>query len=123
MSKFLRTSLLSLIAVALAIVPAIAQDEQQPENLDKLAGTYEFEAPDYGVIAVVIEITEEKAVTLSAMSSPPSALKHIEGNLWEFDSPEFGLINIGFVEEDDGSVSAITIDSYDFSFVAYKKTQ
>ena len=123
MSKFLRTSLLSLIAVALAIVPAIAQDEQKPEDLAKLAGTYEFEAPDYGVIAVVIEVTEEKTVTLSAMSSPPSALTHIEGSLWEFNSPEFGLINIGFVEEDDGSISAITIDSYDFSFVAYKKQQ
>ena len=123
MSKFLRTSLLSLIAVALAIVPAIAQDEQKPEDLAKLAGTYEFEAPDYGVIAVVIEVTEEKTVTLSAMSSPPSALTHIEGSLWEFNSPEFGLINIGFVEEDDKTISAITIDSYDFSFIAYKKKQ
>jgi len=53
----------------------------------------------------------------------PSAMKHIDGNLWEIESPDFGLINIGFVEEDDGSVSAITIDSYDFSFVAFKKNQ
>jgi len=125
MNKFLRASVLSLIAVAVAILPVLAQDQEQakPENLDKLAGVYEFEAPDYGVISVVIAITEEKAVTLSAMSSPPAALAHIEGNLWEFNSPEFGLINIGFVEEDDGSVSAITIDSYDFSFVAFKKKQ
>ncbi len=50
-------------------------------------------------------------------------MKHIDGNLWEIESPDFGLINIGFVEEDDGSVSAITIDSYDFSFVAFKKNQ
>ena len=78
---------------------------------------------DYGVISVVIDVTEEKAVTISAMSSPPQAMTHIEGNLWEFNSPEFGLISIGFVEEDDGSVSAITIDSYDFSFIAYKKKQ
>jgi hypothetical protein len=125
MNKFLRASVLSLIAVAVAILPVLAQDQEQakPENLDKLAGVYEFEAPDYGVISVVIAITEEKAVTLSAMSSPPAALAHIEGNLWEFNSPEFGLINIGFVEEDDGSVSAITIDSYDFSFVAFKRKQ
>jgi len=125
MNKFLRASVLSLIAVAVAILPVLAQDQEQakPENLDKLAGVYEFEAPDYGVISVVVAITEEKAVTLSAMSSPPAPLAHIEGNLWEFNSPEFGLINIGFVEEDDGSVSAITIDSYDFSFVAFKKKQ
>ncbi len=122
MTKHLRTSLLSFIALALAIVPALGQEEQGPD-LSQLAGTYEFEAPDYGVIAVVVEVTEEKAVTLSAMSSPPAPLKHIEGQLWEFNSPEFGLINIGFVKEDDGTVSAMTIDSYDFSFIAYKKKQ
>jgi uncharacterized protein YdeI (BOF family) len=123
MSKFLRSSLLSLIAVVLAVVPTLAQDEQKPENLDKLAGVYEFEAPDYGVISVAIALSEEKDVTISAMGAVPSVTKHIEGNLWEFDSPDFGLINIGFVEEDDGSVSAITIDSYDFSFIAFKKKQ
>ena len=123
MNKLLRTSLLSLITLAVAVFPAIGQDQQSPANIDKLAGVYEFEAPDYGVIAVVIEVTEEKAVTLSAMSSPPAALTHIEGNLWEYNSPDFGLISIGFVEEEDGSVSAITIDSYDFSFIALKKKQ
>lgn len=123
MSKTFRSSLLSLIAVALALVPALAQDQQKPENLDKLAGVYEFEAPDYGVISVVIELTEKKDVTISAMGAVPSVMKHVDGSLWEFDSPDFGLINIGFVEEDDGSVSAITIDSYDFSFIAFKKKQ
>ena len=123
MSKFLRSTLLSFIAVVLAVVPALAQDEQTPENLDKLAGVYEFEAPDYGVISVSIALTEEKDVTISAMGSVPQAMTHIEGNLWEYESPDFGLINIGFVEEDDGSVSAITIDSYDFSFMAFKKKQ
>lgn len=123
MNRLLRPSLLSLIAVALTVVPALAQDQQEPENLDKLAGVYEFEAADYGVISVVIELTEEKDVTISAMGAVPSVMKHVEGNLWEFDSPDFGFINIGFVEEDDGSVSAITIDSYDFSFIAFRKKQ
>lgn len=123
MNRLLRPSLLSLIAVALTVVPALAQDQQEPENLDALAGVYEFEAPDYGVISVVIALTEEKDVTISAMGAIPSVMKHVEGNLWEFDSPDFGFINIGFVEEDDGSVSAITIDSYDFSFIAFRKKQ
>ena len=57
------------------------------------------------------------------MGSPPDVLKHISGLLYEFESPEFGLINIGFVEEEDESISAITIDSYAFSFVAVKKKQ
>lgn len=123
MSKLLRSALLSLIAVVLAVVPALARDHQGPENLDKLPGVYEFEEPDYGVISVVIALTEEKDVTISAMGAAPSVMAYVEGNLWEFDSPDFGLINIGFVEEDDGSVSAITIDSYDFSFIAFKKKQ
>ena len=123
MSKFLRASLLGLIAVVLAIVPALAQDDQEPENVDKLAGVYEFEIPDYGVISVVIAITEEKDVTISAMGRVPSAMKHIDGNLWEIENPDSGLFNIGFVEEDDGSISAITIDSDNFSYVAFKEKQ
>jgi hypothetical protein len=125
MNKFLRSSLLSIVAALVAVVPVLAQEQQQqqPDNLDKLAGVYEFEAPDYGVIAVTVALTEEKAVTISAMGSVPQAMTHIEGNLWEFNSPEFGLITIGFVEEDDGSISAITIDSYDFSFIAFKRQQ
>lgn len=122
MNKHLRTTFLSLIAALLAVFPALAQEQQQqPPELDKLAGVYEFEAPDYGVIAVTIAVTEEKQVTVSAMGSAPMAMKHIENNLWEFNSPEYGLINIGFVEEEDGTVSSITIDSYSFSFIAYKK--
>jgi|TARA_B100002003_G_scaffold196640_1_gene186855 hypothetical protein len=123
MNKFLRSSLLSLLAVVLAVIPALAQDEQTPENLEKLAGVYEFEAPDYGVISVTIGVTEEKELTISAMGAVPTAMKHVEGNLWELQSPDWGLLNIGFVEEDDGSISAITIDSYSFSFVAFKKKQ
>ena len=57
------------------------------------------------------------------LSSRKSVPLHAEGHTWEFDSPEFGLITIGFVEEDDKSISAITIDSYAFSFVAMKRVQ
>ena len=123
MNRSLAPTRSSRSGVARTVGPALAQDQQEPENLDKLAGVYEFEAADYGVISVVIELTEEKDVTISAMGAVPSVMKHVEGNLWEFDSPDFGFINIGFVEEDDGSVSAITIDSYDFSFIAFRKKQ
>ena len=108
---------------ALALVPAFAQEQETEKDLTDYAGVYEFEAPDYGVIAVTIALTEEKALTISAMGSVPEVLKHISGELYEFESPEFGLINIGFVKEDDGSISAITIDSYAFSFIATKKKQ
>jgi len=124
MNKFLRNSLLSAIAMLMAAVPVLAQEQQQqPPNLDKLAGVYEFEMPDYGVVPVTVVVTEEKAVTISAMGSAPMAMKHIEGNLWELNSPEYGYLTIGFVEEEDGSISAMTIDSYEFSLIAYKKKQ
>lgn len=124
MNKSLRSCLLASLALVVAAVPVLGQEQQtEPEDLDKLAGVYEFEAPDYGVISVTIAVTDERAVTISAMDSPPEAMKHVESKLWEFDSPEYGLINIGFVEEDDGSISAIAIDSYEFSFIAYKKVQ
>ena len=123
MNKSVRSSLMAILALLIAAVPVLGQEQETTpaQNLDKLAGVYEFEAPDYGVISVNIAVSEEQELTIAAMNQMPQALKHIEGNLWEFNSPEFGLINIGFVEEDDGSISAITIDSYEFSFIAYKK--
>jgi len=125
MRKLLKSSLLLLAAFALALVPAFAQDQEQDteKDLTGYAGVYEFEEPSYGVIAVTIVLTEEKALTVSAMGSVPSVLTHISGNLYEFESPEYGLINIGFVAEDDGTISGITIDSYAFSFFATKKKQ
>lgn len=123
MNKSVRSSLLAILALVVAAVPVLGQEQQKPENLEKLAGVYEFEAPDYGVISVAIAVTEEQQLTIAAMGQVPQAMTHIEGNLWEFNSAEFGLINIGFVEEEDGSISAITIDSYDFSFIALKKAQ
>lgn len=125
MNKSLRNSLLSLLAMAVAVVPVLAQEQQQqqPPNLDKLAGVYEFEMPDYGIVPVTVTLTEEKDVTISAMGQVPQKMRHVEGNLWELSSPDFGLLSIGFVEEEDGSISAMTIDSYDFSIIAYKRKQ
>ena len=123
MSKFLRSTLLSLIAVALALVPALAQEEKTAEDVDKLPGVYEFEATDYGVVALTIAVTEDKKVTISAMGAVPSVMKHVEGNMWEIETSEWGLLSIGFVEEDDGSISALTLESYDFSFFAVKQKQ
>jgi hypothetical protein len=124
MNKFLRRSLLSIIALLLAAVPVLAQEQQQqPPNIDKIAGVYEFEMPDYGVVPVTVTVSEEKEVAISAMGAVPTKMSHIEGNLWELNSAEFGYITIGFVEDEDDSISAMTIDSYDFSFIAYKKKQ
>jgi hypothetical protein len=118
MHKLLRAAALGLIALAVAVTPLLGQEQQSRE---KFVGVYEFEAPDYGVIAVTIGLTEENELTISAMGNAPETMKHLSGNRYQFNSPDYGLISIGFVEEEDGTVSSITIDSYDFSFIAVKK--
>lgn len=117
MTKMLRSSLLALMAIVLAVVPAFAQEQ---EDLKNYAGVYEFEAPDYGVISVVVTLTDEGGLTLSAMNTT-TPLKHLSGKSYEMNSPDFGVINVGFIEEDDGTISSMSIDAYDFSFVAVKK--
>jgi hypothetical protein len=118
MHKLLRAAALGLMALAVAVTPLLGQQQQSRE---KFVGVYEFEAPDYGVIAVTIGLTDDNELTISAMGSAPSTMKHLSGNRYQFNSSDYGLINIGFVEEEDGTVSSITIDSYDFSFIATKK--
>jgi hypothetical protein len=118
MHKLLRAAALGLMVLAVAVTPLLGQQQQSRE---KFVGVYEFEAPDYGVIAVTIGLTEENELTISALGAPPSTMKHLSGNRYQFNSSDYGVINIGFVEEEDGTVSSITIDSYDFSFIATKK--
>ena len=122
MRKFLRSAVLGIVALALAIVPALAQEQAGAPDVTKFIGVYEFEAPDYGLISLVVEKADDGTLTLTAMQAT-LPLAHLSGNLYELNSPDFGVIKIGFIEEEDGTVSAMTIDSYDFSFVAVKKTQ
>ena len=124
MHKFLRSTVLGLIALIVAIAPALGQEqESEAPDLSKYAGVYEFEAPDYGVMEIGIAVTEdETGLTLAAMGAV-TPLRHISGHAYELDTPDFGVLAIGFVLEDDGSISALTIDGYDFSFVAFKKQQ
>ena len=121
MHKLLRSAVLGIIGFAVAIAPALGQD-QQAGDLSKFAGVYTVEIPDYGVMEIGVAIADEGGLTLTAMGNT-MPLKHISGNAYELDTPDFGIINIGFVAEDDGSISALTLDGYDFSFVATKKKQ
>ncbi len=119
MRKFIRSTILGVLALALALVPAVAQEQEM--DLKKFVDTYEFEAPDFGLIGVVVAVTDAGELTLAAMDSPPMPLVHLTSNSFEGDSPEFGVITFGFVEDEDGTVTIMTIDGYDFSFVAEKK--
>ncbi len=118
MRKFVRSTVLGVLALALAVVPAFAQEQEM--DLEKFVGTYEFEAPDFGLIDILVAVTDAGELTLEAMDGPPMPLVHLTGNTFEGDSPEFGMITFGFVEDEDGTVTMMTIDGYDFSFVAEK---
>ena len=121
MHNLLRSAVLGIIALAVAIAPALGQDqEQQAGDPSKYAGAYAFEVPDYGVIEIDVVFTEENGLTLSALDAT-TPLIHISGHTYELDTPDYGLINISFIEEEDGSISALTLDAADFSFVAPKK--
>ncbi len=123
MHKLLRSAALGIVGFAVAIAPALGQDQgKQPEDLSKYVGVYTVEIPDYGVMEIAIAIADEGGLTLTAMGTT-TPLTHISGNAYELDTPDFGIINIGFVAEDDGSISALTLDAYAFSFVAIKKKQ
>jgi len=119
MRTFVRSSILGVLALALAAVPVLAQEQEM--DLEKFVGNYEFESPDLGLVSITVTLTDEGELTLSAMDSPPMPLIHLHGNSYEGESPEFGVITFGFVEDDDGAVTMMTIDGYDFSFVAEKK--
>ena len=118
MRTFVRTSILALLALAVALIPALAQEQEM--DVKKFVGTYEFEAPDFGLISIIVAVTDEGGLTLSAMDAPPFPLVHLSGNTFEGESGEFGVITFGFVEDDDGAVMMMTIDGYDFNFVADK---
>ena len=121
MHKLLRAAVLGIIGCAVALAPALGQ-EQQAADLSEYVGAYTVEIPDYGLLEIAIAIADEGGLTLTAMGTT-TPLKHLSGTAYELDTADFGIINIGFVAEDDGSISALTLDGYDFSFIAIKKKQ
>ena len=123
MHKLLRSAVLGIIGFAVAIAPALGQDQgQHREDVSKYAGVYAVEIPDYGLMEIGIVVAEENGLTLSAMGNI-TPMTHTSGTTYELDNPENDIINVGFVEEEDGSISALTIDAYDFSLVATRKMQ
>ena len=99
------------------------QDPSHPSDI--IPGVWacaEYAAASAEDVIVAIAIADEGGLTLTAIGAT-TPLKHLSGSAYELDTPDFGIINIGFIAEDDGSISALTINGYDFSFVAIKKNQ
>ncbi|MFQ5742400.1 MAG: DUF3471 domain-containing protein [Acidobacteriota bacterium] len=119
-------SSVALVALFLAAMPLQAGSnsvQEQELSLDKLIGDYEFEVPEFGPIVVTIALKEEATLTIQSTydGGPASNLNHVEDNKYKLESSEFGTINIEFFEDEGGNVTSMSIDSYEFSFVAKKK--
>ena len=82
MRKLLKSSLLMFAALALAVVPALAQDQEQEaeKDLSGYAGIYEFEEPSYGVIAVTIADWTTSSARLSSPLTRSMTNRNSRGN-------------------------------------------
>ena len=108
----------SLIFSAPGDALAAGQDEASHK---RFAGTYEADIPDMGTMAISVIHSEESGVlTLSAEAAPATDLEFVKGSRFKMETYEFGTIYIEFLESEEGEVTSMAIDGYDFSFIAIK---
>ena len=102
--------------------PAGASPGGQDEAPHKrFAGTYEADIPDMGTMAISVIHSEESGVlTLSAEAAPATDLEFVKGSRFKMETYEFGTIYIEFLESEEGEITSMAIDGYDFSFIAIK---
>jgi hypothetical protein len=113
------------IVVASSLVfaaPAGASTGGQDEASHKrFAGVYEADIPDMGTMAIsVIHNEESGTLTLSAEAAPATDLEFVKGSRFKMETYEFGTIYIEFLESEEGEITSMAIDGYDFSFIAIK---
>jgi hypothetical protein len=103
-------------------VPAGASPSGQDEvSFDRFAGMYEADIPDMGTMAITITYSEESGVlTVAAEAQAATEMEHIKGSRFKIESYEFGTIYFEFLESEEGEVSSMAIDGYDFSFIAIR---
>jgi len=123
----MRRAIAVLFAVVVAssfafAAPAGALDLGQDEaSFKRFAGAYEADIPDMGTMAISIIHNEESGtLTISAEAAPASEMEHVKGNRFKIETYEFGTIYLEFLESEEGEVTSMAIDGYDFSFIAVK---
>ena len=119
MRRALAVAFAIVIATSLAVVsPAVAQDESPHK---RFAGMYEADIPDMGVMGISVSYSEESdTLTIAAEAAPATEMEHIRGNRYKIETYEFGTIYLEFLESEEGEVTSMAIDGYDFSFIAIK---
>ena len=98
--------------------PALAQEDSAHK---RFAGMYEADIPDMGVMGITITYSEDSdTLTIAAEAAPATEMEHIKGNRYKIETYEFGTIYLEFLESEEGDVTSMAIDGYDFSFIAIK---
>lgn len=101
----------------------VTAPQDGPASTEEIVGTYTVDVPDYGLITIQVRHREEDdALLISASEQPETVLKHVEDNRYEIDTDMYGIILIEFRQDDEGKVTSMTLDSYEFSLLAEKKT-
>jgi len=109
----------SSIALAAPVAASSATQEESPHK--RFAGMYEADIPDMGVMGITVTYSEESdTLTIAAEAAPATEMEHIKGNRYKIETYEFGTIYLEFLESEEGEVTSMAIDGYDFSFIAIK---
>ncbi len=96
----------------------VGQDEAPFKHF---AGMYEADIPDMGPMSIAVTYSEESGVlTIAAEAQAATEMEHIKGSRFKIESYEFGTIYLEFLESEEGEVTSMAIDGYDFSFIAIK---
>ena len=114
-----------VVAVASCLVlsmPAGASTSAQDEApFTRFAGMYEADIPDMGVMSIAVTYGDESGVlTVAADAQAATEMEHIKGSRFKIESYEFGTIYLEFLESEEGEVTSMAIDGYDFSFIAIR---
>lgn len=108
--------------VATTPVALAAPQEDGPATEEEIVGTYTVDVPDFGLITIEVRHREEDgAMLISATEQPETVMTHVEDNRYEIDTDMYGVILIEFRENEEGVVTSMTLDSYEFSLLAEKK--
>ena len=121
----MRRAVVVLFAVILASSFVLAAPNstvaQEESSHKRFAGMYEADIPDMGVMGITISYSDESdALTIAAEAAPATEMEHIKGNRYKIETYEFGTIYLEFLESEEGEVTSMAIDGYDFSFIAIK---
>ena len=103
-------------------IPAGASTSGQDDApFKRFAGMYEADIPDMGVMSIAVTYGDESGVlTIAAEAQAATEMEHLKGTRFKIESYEFGTIYLEFLESEEGEITSMAIDGYDFSFIAIR---